>query len=124
MHPIFKKSQKIRKEKESENIESGEKELHSLRGRRLKGKGKGILGARETKLRPLPFPFKRLPRRLGIARQRERKKTNQNKWLYPWFFLYNDNRTEWSPIRSVIIRVINNIGRSDLFNHECNYRPN
>ena len=78
MHPIFKKSQKIRKEKESENIESGEKELHSLRGRRLKGKGKGILGARETKLRPLPFPFKRLPRRLGIAGQRERKK-NKNK---------------------------------------------
>ena len=75
MHPIFKKSQKIRKEKESENIESGEKELHSLCGRRLKGKGKGILGAREMKLRPLPFPFKRLPRRLGIERQRQRKKT-------------------------------------------------
>ena len=25
--------------------------------------------------------------------------------------IYNDNRTEWSPIRSVIIRVINKIGR-------------
>ena len=86
MHPIFKKSQKIRKEKESENIESGEKEWHSLRGRRLKGKGQGILGTGDTKLRPLPLPFKRLPRRLGIARQRERKKKQkQNKRLYSWF---------------------------------------
>ena len=25
--------------------------------------------------------------------------------------IYNGNRTEWSPIRSVIIRVINKIGR-------------
>ena len=25
--------------------------------------------------------------------------------------LYNGNRTEWSPIRSVIIRVINKIGQ-------------
>ena len=86
MHPIFKKSQKIRKEKESENIESGEKELHSLRGRRLKGKGQGILGARETKLRPLPFPFKRLPRRLGIARQRERKKQTKTNGCTLGFF--------------------------------------
>ena len=41
---------------------------HSLRGRRLKGKGKGFLGARETRgARPnslSPFPFERLPRRL------------------------------------------------------------
>ena len=46
----------------------------------------------------------------------------------------NGNRTEWSPIRSVIIRVINKIGRprsgspiwreSDLFNHEYDYRLN
>ena len=47
----------------------------SLRGRRLKGKGKGVLGegvlgARETRgaceeaLIPFPFPFERLPRRL------------------------------------------------------------
>ena len=93
MHSIFKKSQKIRKEKESENIESGEKELHSLRGRRLKGKGKGILGARETKLRPLPFPFKRLPRRLGIARQRERKKTKTKQTVVLLIFIYNGNRT-------------------------------
>ena len=49
----------------------------SLRGRRLKGKGKGVLGARETggvraprvSLAPktlFPFPFKRLPRRLTL----------------------------------------------------------
>ena len=46
---------------------------HNLRGRRLKGKGKGVLrkgvlGARETRgARPnslSPFPFERLPRRL------------------------------------------------------------
>ena len=30
----------------------------------------------------------------------------------------NGNRTEWSPIRSVIIQVI------ILFNHEYDYRPN
>ena len=46
----------------------------SLRGRRLKGKGKGVWGARETRWgasrvslapkTPFPFPFKRLPRRL------------------------------------------------------------
>ena len=48
-----------------------------LRGRRLKGKGKRVLGARETRGAPssrhsvslapktlFPFPFKRLPRRL------------------------------------------------------------
>ena len=58
-------------------------EKFSLRGRRLKGKGKGVLengvlGARETRgarsllprawsraLIPFPFPFERLPRRLG-----------------------------------------------------------
>ena len=49
--------------------------LTSLRGRRLKGKGKGVLGARETRgartprvslapKTPFPFPFKRLPHRL------------------------------------------------------------
>ena len=32
----------------------------------------------------------------------------------------NGNRTEWSPIRSVIIRVIKQ--ESDLFNHEHDYR--
>ena len=47
----------------------------SLRGKRLKGKVKGVLGARETRgaraprvslapKTPFPFPFKRLPRRL------------------------------------------------------------
>ena len=68
----------------------------SLRGRRLKGKGKGILGAREMRgpgrvrreggkcvsfppssraprvslvpKTPFPFPFKRLPRRLQLSR--------------------------------------------------------
>ena len=30
--------------------------------------------------------------------------------------------TEWSPVRSVIIRVIDNI--SDLFNHKYDYRLN
>ena len=40
-------------------------------------------------------------------------------------YVCNGNRTEWSPIRSVIIRVINKITReSDLFNHEYDYRPN
>jgi len=33
----------------------------------------------------------------------------------------NGNRTEWSPSRSVIIRVI---AKSDVFNHEYDYRPN
>ena len=46
----------------------------SLRGRRLKGKRKGVLGARETPRvslapkTPFPFPFKRLPRRLALRR--------------------------------------------------------
>ena len=42
--------------------------LPSLRGRRLKGKGKGVLGATEPKT-PFPFPFKRLPRRLFSSEQ-------------------------------------------------------
>ena len=33
----------------------------------------------------------------------------------------NGNRAEWSPIRSVMIRVMQ---ESDLFNHEYDYRPN
>ena len=65
-------------------------ELTSLRGRRLKGKGKGVLGARETRgaheeggraprfslvpKTPFPFPFKRLPRRLANARPRDDSK--------------------------------------------------
>ena len=42
--------------------------------------------------------------------------------------LCNGNRTEWSPIRSVIIRVINKIGRPRsgspicIFNREYDYR--
>ena len=54
----------------------------SQRGRRLKGKGKGVLGARETRgaraprvslapKTPFPFPFKRLPRRLLSFRNQE-----------------------------------------------------
>ena len=44
----------------------------SLRGRRLKGKGKGVLSSRETRGTwsraqiPFPFPFQRLPRRLPL----------------------------------------------------------
>ena len=47
----------------------------SLRGRRLKGKWKGDLGARETRgareepKTPFPFPLKRLPRRLLKSRR-------------------------------------------------------
>ena len=41
------------------------------------------------------------------------------------FVINNGNRTEWTPIRSLIIRVINKIRRqSVLFNHEYDYRPN
>ena len=41
-----------------------------------------------------------------------------------WAPVSNGSRTEWSPIRSVIIRVINKTRESDLFNHEYDYRPN
>ena len=42
--------------------------------------------------------------------------------------IHNGNRTESSPIRSVIIRMINKIGRPhsggfDLFNDKYDYRP-
>ena len=36
-------------------------------------------------------------------------------------YVCKGNRTEWSPIRSVIIRVMQ---ESDLFNHKYDYRPN
>ena len=43
-------------------------------------------------------------------------------------FINNRNRTEWSPIRSVIIQVLQNWTTanqgSDLFNHEYDYRLN
>ena len=43
-------------------------------------------------------------------------------------FINNGNRTEWSPIRSVIIHVLQNWTttkqESDLFNHEYDYRLN
>ena len=41
-------------------------------------------------------------------------------------FINNGNRTEWSPIRSVIIQVLQNQTtakqESDLLNHEYDYR--
>ena len=41
-------------------------------------------------------------------------------------FINNGNRTEWSPIRSVIIHLLQNWTttkqESDLFNHEYDYR--
>ena len=41
-------------------------------------------------------------------------------------FINNGNRTEWSPIRSVIIQVLRNQTtakqESDLLNHEYDYR--
>ena len=44
-------------------------------------------------------------------------------WLFQVnYVIYNGNRTEWSPIRSVIIQVINKIGR--LVNHENYNRQN
>ena len=43
-------------------------------------------------------------------------------------FINNGNRTEWSPIRSVIIQVLQNPTtvkqESDLLNHEYDYRLN
>ena len=43
-------------------------------------------------------------------------------------FINNGNRTEWSPIRSVIIQVLQNQTtakqESDLLNHEYDYRLN
>ena len=43
-------------------------------------------------------------------------------------WIYNDDRTEWSPVRSVIIRVINKSNDREAgvrsVNHEYDYRPN
>ena len=87
----------------------------SLRGRRLKGKGKGVFGARETRgpgrarregrketpvsflpssraprislalKTPFPFPFKRLPRRLGeyVKSLRERHTLKHSEQRHP-----------------------------------------
>ena len=40
--------------------------------------------------------------------------------------IHNNNRTEWSPIRSVIIQLINKIRllESNFFPHEYDYRLN
>ena len=80
----------------------------SLRGRRLKGKGKRVLGARETGVAreegaprvslapktPFPFPFKRLPRRLqalgSSGRKRERaraRETREGSRVRPFFLV-------------------------------------
>ena len=63
-------------------VAAAEFRLGSLRGRRLKGKGKGVLGgekrercpssSRDPRISlvpqtPFPFPFKRLPRRLRLG---------------------------------------------------------
>ena len=57
--------------------------------------------------------------------RRERKNDNNNNNNNNNDKISNGNSTEWSPIRSVIIRVINKITReSDLFNHEYDFRPN
>ena len=87
----------------------------SLRGRRLKGKGKGVFGVRETRgpgrarregrketpvsflpssraprislalKTPFPFPFKRLPRRLGeyVKSLRERHTLKHSEERHP-----------------------------------------
>ena len=38
--------------------------------------------------------------------------------------VYNGNRTEWSPVRSVIVRVINKTGQPRFVYHEYDYRLN
>ena len=79
-------------------IEQGQSRLKSLeltrlRGRRLKGKGKGVLGAREVRASraprvslapktPFPFPFKRLPRRLGVDEHRTSSTLSQSDHTY------------------------------------------
>ena len=55
--------------------------LDSLRGRRLKGEGKGVLCARETRgarkeATPFPSPFKRLPRWLVFRKRIQAVKRN------------------------------------------------
>ena len=101
--------------RKSPNIPEEGNSYPSLRGRRLKGKGKGILGAREMRgpdrarreggkrsfppssraprvslgpKTPFPFPFKRLPRRLQLSRHlllNEQKKVRK-KSLVPLEF--------------------------------------
>ena len=50
-------------------------------------------------------------------------KNASSDWI-EWSTIHNRNRTEWSPIRSVIVRVINKIGRPRFVNHEYDYRQN
>ena len=46
---------------------------------------------------------------------------------FPAFDSHNGNRTEWSPIRSIIIRVITKLDDREagvqFVNHEYDYRP-
>ena len=82
--PSFSKSS-FRKNVKMANI-TGSLIRPSLRGRRLKGKGKGVLGARKRERRaprvslapktPFPFPFKRLPRRLRPSTTKARRSEN------------------------------------------------
>ena len=57
----------------------------SLRGRRLKGKGKGVLNARGASRvslapkTPFPFPFKRLPRRLRRTNTAAKRTVHEHK---------------------------------------------
>ena len=43
--------------------------------------------------------------------QKKKKKKIEKVFLLVAYTMYNGNRTVWSAIRSVIIRVINDIGR-------------
>ena len=64
--------------------------------------------------------------------RRDITRSNKNLLLHLFIclFTYNGNRTEWSLIRSVLIRVINKTGRARrgspicFNNHVYDYRPN
>ena len=61
-----------------------------------------------------------------MAKSRPRKNQSERSDL-PCHIINNGNRTEWSPIRSVIILVINEIGRprsGRFVNHGYDYRLN
>ena len=102
---------------ENQIVGVGSRSGSSLRGRQLKGKGKGVLGARETRgareeggretpfpssllphawsraLIPFPSPFERLPRRL---KRKDKPRTMHVPTLCDWFgssasAFYSDN---------------------------------
>ena len=64
--------------------------LPSLRGRRLKGKGKGDLGARETRGAPLAFPSRPKPPSLPF----QTPVTQAN--CFQSFFFFTSLKTETS----------------------------